>query len=395
MSASPAQLRQAAPRLEIRLAGERHLLFLSGSWTVPTLNASSKQAESFKQLPDARLVAAMDMRGVTALDTAGAMLVNKIRLLPRKGEPLPLVETDQAHLDILALCLPPQESNAARDKTFVLPPPDRPRHARYVLPLYCLGERMTALAVGTGERLSFFGRFLVVLGKNIARPGEARWVSIIHNMEQTGVNAIPIVALLSFLIGMVLSYMAASQLAGFGAQIFVVNLLEVAIMREMGVLLTAILVAGRSGSSYTAQIGAMAANQEIDAMRSIGLDPMHMLVVPRVTALVATLPMLVMVADVSGLLGGLVAVWFSLDITPGMFIEALQRAFNLQHFAIGLGKAPFFAAIIGCIGCFDGFKARRSADSVGRMTTRSVVESIFMVIALDAFFAVFLTSVGI
>jgi phospholipid/cholesterol/gamma-HCH transport system permease protein len=214
-------------------------------------------------------------------------------------------------------------------------------------------------------------------------------------MEQTGVNAIPIVALLSFLIGMVLSYMAATQLAGFGAQIFVVNLLEVAIMREMGVLLTAILVAGRSGSSYTAQIGAMAANQEIDAMRSIGLDPMHMLVVPRVTALVATLPRLVMVADVSGLLGGLVAVWVSLDITPGMFMEALQRAFNLQHFVIGLAKAPFFAAIIGCIGCFDGFKARRSADSVGRMTTRSVVESIFMVIALDAFFAVFLTSVGI
>jgi phospholipid/cholesterol/gamma-HCH transport system permease protein len=394
MSESPAPLRQAAPRLEIRLTAGQYLLFLSGSWTIPTLNASSKQAESFIQLPDARRVMAADLRGVTDLDTAGAMLINKIRLLPRKGEVLPLAGANQAHLDILALCLPPQEGGATQGRT-VLPPPPRSRYARYVLPLHCLGACMTALAVNAGERLSFFGRFLVVLGKNIARPKEARWISIIHNMEQAGVGAIPIVALLSFLIGMVLSYMAATQLAGFGAQIFVVNLLEVAIMREMGVLLTAILVAGRSGSAYTAQIGAMVANQEIDAMRSIGLDPMHMLVVPRVTALVAMLPMLVMVADVSGLLGGLVAVWFSLDITPGMFIEALQRAFRLQHFMIGLIKAPFFAAVIGCIGCFDGFKARRSADSVGQMTTRSVVESIFMVIALDALFAVFFTSARI
>jgi phospholipid/cholesterol/gamma-HCH transport system permease protein len=392
MSASPVSPRQAAPRLEIRPVAGQQLLFLSGGWTILTLNASSNQAESFKQRPDLRLVEAVDLSAVTALDTAGAMLINKIRLLPRGEGPLPLTGAAKAQLDILALCLPAQGDGAARGKTSARA---QPRQAVYVRPLYCLGERVTALAMNAGERLSFFGRFLVVLGKNIARPREARWVSILHNMEQAGVGAIPIVALLSFLIGMVLSYMAATQLAGFGAQIFVVNLLEIAILREMGVLLTAILVAGRSGSSYTAQIGAMAANQEIDALRSMGLDPMHMLVVPRVTALVLMLPMLALVADVSGLLGGLTAVWFSLGITPGMFIEALQRTFNLQHLMVGLVKAPFFAAVIGCIGCFDGFKAQRSADSVGRMTTRSVVESIFMVIALDALFAIFFTSARI
>jgi phospholipid/cholesterol/gamma-HCH transport system permease protein len=166
-------------------------------------------------------------------------------------------------------------------------------------------------------------------------------------------------------------------------------------MREMGVLLTSILIAGRSGSSYTAQIGSMAANQEIDAMRSMGLDPMHMLVVPKVTALVLMLPMLVVVADCSGMLGGLVAVWLSLDITPDMFMDALQRSLKMQNFFVGLVKAPFFALAISCIGCFDGFKVKGSADSVGRMTTKSVVESIFVVIALDAIFAIFFTSVRI
>jgi phospholipid/cholesterol/gamma-HCH transport system permease protein len=254
---------------------------------------------------------------------------------------------------------------------------------------------MVGLLLKSNERLSFFGQFLLTLGKNIIQPWDVRWISVICHMGQAGVGSIPIVALLSFLIGMVLSYMTATLMAGFGAQIFVVNLLEVAILREMGVLLTAILIAGRSGSSYTAQIGSMVAGQEIDAMRSMGLDPMHMLVVPRVSALLLMLPLLVVVADFSGLLGGLVAVWFSLDIAPVMFLEALQRNIHLQNFVVGLVKAPFFALLIGCIGCFDGFKVTGSADSVGRMTTQAVVESIFMVITLDAFFALFFTSIGI
>jgi phospholipid/cholesterol/gamma-HCH transport system permease protein len=400
MSAA-GQARSGAPQAETGLKEGRMVLFLSGAWSILTLGPSSEQSEKIKHMPDLQRLRAIDMHGVTELDTAGAMLINKLRLLPQAGLELPLSGARQSHLDILALCLPAPAGEAAAGKPVALPglkarsQAPAPWHALGTFFLSPLGERMVSLFMGAMERLGFFGQFLVTLGKNIARPREVRWVSIVHNMEQTGAGAIPIVALLSFLIGVVLSYMAATQMASFGAQILVVNLLDVAIMREMGVLLTSILIAGRSGSSYTAQLGSMAANQEIDAMRSMGLDPMHMLVVPKVTALVLMLPMLVIVADFSGMLGGLAAVWLSLDITPEMFMEALQRTFKMQNFLVGLVKAPFFALAIGCIGCFDGLKVKGSADSVGRMTTRSVVESIFTVIALDAIFAIFFTTVRI
>jgi phospholipid/cholesterol/gamma-HCH transport system permease protein len=214
-------------------------------------------------------------------------------------------------------------------------------------------------------------------------------------VEHAGLRAVPIVCLLNFLIGLVIAYMALSSLAMFGAQIYVVNLLEVVTLREMGVLITAILVAGRSGSSFTAQIGVMVSNQEVDAMRVMGLDPMRVLVLPRALALVAALPCLVVLADVMGLLGGLVASWVSMDISPTVFIHTLQRSMTVKHVLVGVVKAPVFALVIGCVGCFLGFQVKGGADAVGALTTRSVVESIFMVILLDALFALFFSIVRI
>jgi phospholipid/cholesterol/gamma-HCH transport system permease protein len=208
-------------------------------------------------------------------------------------------------------------------------------------------------------------------------------------VEQTGVNALPIVGLLSFLIGVVLAYQGADQLRRFGAEIYTVNLLGAGILRELGVLMAAIIIAGRSGSAFTAQIGTMRVNEEIDALRTIGLDPVEVLVIPRLFGLLLTLPMLTLYANAMALFGGCMMAWAALDITIPQFIRQLQSSLYPSTFWIGLLKAPFFAAIIALIGCYEGFQVARSAESVGRLTTLSVVESIFFVIVTDAAFSIF------
>jgi len=198
----------------------------------------------------------------------------------------------------------------------------------------------------------------------------------------------PIVGLLSFLIGVVLAYQGADQLRRFGAEIYTVNLLGIAILRELGVLLTAIIIAGRSGSAFTAQIGTMQVNEEIDALRTLGLDPIEVLVVPRVLGLALTLPLLAVYAAFMGLLGGCLMSWASLGILIPTFLEQLRSAITEWTFWVGIIKAPFFAIIIALVGCYEGFNVARSADSVGRLTTPSVVESIFIVIVADAAFSI-------
>jgi len=207
-------------------------------------------------------------------------------------------------------------------------------------------------------------------------------------MERTGFDAMPIVGLLSFLIGVVIAFQGADQLRQFGAEVFVVNLLGISILREMGVLLTAIIVAGRSGSAFTAEIGTMKVNEEVDAISTIGLDPVEVLVLPRLFALVVTLPLLAFFADMMGLAGGALMSFATLDINLAQFLRQLQSAVAVHHFWVGIVKAPVFAFVIAMVGCYQGLNVARSADSVGRLTTRSVVEAIFLVILLDALFSV-------
>jgi len=214
-------------------------------------------------------------------------------------------------------------------------------------------------------------------------------------MEQTGLNALPIVGLISFLIGVVLAYQGADQLARFGAQIFTANLVGAGVLREMGVLLTAIIVAGRSGSAFAAQIGTMNVNEEIDAMRTMGLDPMEVLVAPRVMALVLVLPLLTFYADIMGLLGGAVMATAVLDISFFQFARQINNSVPLWSFWVGMIKAPVFAFIIATVGTYEGFNVTRSAESVGRQTTRAVVEAIFRVIVLDALFSILFSFLGV
>jgi phospholipid/cholesterol/gamma-HCH transport system permease protein len=198
----------------------------------------------------------------------------------------------------------------------------------------------------------------------------------------------PIVGLLSFLIGVVMAYQGADQLKRFGAEIYTVNLVGVAVLRELGVLLSAIIIAGRSGSAFTAQIGTMQVNEEIDALRTLGLDPIEVLVLPRLFGLALTLPLIVFYADLMGLIGGALMSWIVLDISITSFIAQLKSAITEGTLWVGVVKAPFFASIIALIGCFEGLNVTRSAESVGRLTTQSVVESIFFVIVTDAAFSI-------
>jgi phospholipid/cholesterol/gamma-HCH transport system permease protein len=214
-------------------------------------------------------------------------------------------------------------------------------------------------------------------------------------MEQVGLNALPIVGLISFLIGIVLAYQGAQTLRQFGAEVFVVDLIGISMLREIGILLTAIVVAGRSGSAFAAAVGSMMVHEEVDAMRTLGLDPMEVLVLPRLLALVLTLPMLAFFSDMMGLLGGGLMSWVVLDITPVVYIERMNNAVGLWTFWVGIIKAPFFGFLIAMVGCLEGFRVSGSAESVGQQTTRAVVTSLFLVIVVDALFSIFFSTVGV
>lgn len=237
--------------------------------------------------------------------------------------------------------------------------------------------------------LSFLGQITVETFEAVFAPRrELPFPALVTQIEATGLTALPILGLLSFLLGVVIAYQGADQLRRFGAEIFTINLLGVSILREIGVLITAIIVAGRSGSAFTASIGSMRVNEEIDAMQTIGLNVAEVLVVPRVLGLMIALPLLTFYADVMAMLGGALMCYADLNITFPVFMRQLEGAISLSTLWVGLVKAPVFAFMIGLVGCFEGLRVERNAESVGKLTTRSVVESIFLVIVCDAAFSI-------
>ena len=222
----------------------------------------------------------------------------------------------------------------------------------------------------------------------VAHPARFRWRPILYDIRSAGFDALPIVGLLSFLLGIVVAYQGADQLRQYGANIFVADLVGLSMLREFAPLITAIIIAGRSGSAYAAQIGTMAVTEEIDAMRTLGIPPMELLVLPKVIALVIALPLLTVFADVLGVFGGMIMARAQLGVSFTEFLDRFVKAVSTTAYMIGIGKAPVFAAIIAVVGCFQGFRTKGGADSVGRQTTRSVVQSIFLVIVADALFSV-------
>ena len=355
---------------------------LSGDFRVAGMEALRDQ---FKSIGGAGPVV-VDVSGVEKLDTAGAWaLVSLQRRLKAEKVELRFEGLDEPRRALM------DTVSAAMDKT--APPEQVPHGARVWLEN--VGRAVVGAWIATLELVNLLGVVLARLWRDILRPKELRITALVSHMQQAGLNAAPIAALMSFLIGVVLAYMGAVLLRQFGAEIFVVDLIAIAVLRELGVLLTAIIVAGRSGSAFTASIGTMKMREEIDSMRVLGLDPVQMLVLPRVLGLFIMLPLLTVIADFAGLLGGGLMAWISLDISPGMFVFRLSDAIGVWHYLVGLIKAPFFAVIIALIGCNNGLKVGGDAESLGRLTSASVVLAIFLVILVDALFAIFFATVGV
>src|SRR5882762_317422 len=355
------------------------VLRAEGDWLVATAAELDRRLRALA-LPQGRRVM-LDLAGIERLDTAGAWLVLRTEYdLAARGNAVEL-------RNLRASFTPLIDQVRGRGTGPPLPHPV-PSHHTLLGFVARIGEVTLRLMRRGYAILGFFGLVMITLAQLVRHPRRLRLTATIVQMEHTGLNATPIVGLLSFLIGVVFAYQGADQLRRFGAEIYTVNLLGIAILRELGVLLTSIIIAGRSGSAFTAQIGTMQVNEEIDALRTLGLEPVGVLVLPRVFGLALTLPLLVFYADAMGLLGGALMSWSTLGISLPRFLEQLRGAITEWTLWVGVIKAPFFAMIISMIGCYEGFNVTGSAESVGRLTTQSVVESIFVVIVADAAFSI-------
>jgi phospholipid/cholesterol/gamma-HCH transport system permease protein len=328
----------------------------------------------------------IDLAATGPIDSAGAWLVVTLRRrLAAEGVEVRLAGAGPRQslmIETVEKALP-QEAPPA-------PPP-----AGFVAWVARVGAATLAFFEAVAEMAEFAGGIALRFAATLARPGRLRVTALVHHMQDVGLNAVPIVALMAFLIGVVLAFMGAVQLRQFGAEVFVVDLIAITILRELGMLMAAIIVAGRTASAFTAAIGSMKLREEIDAMRTLSLDPIETLVLPRVLALVIMLPLLGFLANVSGLVGGALMAWAELGISPALFASRLTEASDPWNFLVGMIKAPFFAVIIGVVGCYEGMKVEKSAESLGARTSDAVVLAIFLVIVANAAFAVLFMQVGV
>ena len=346
----------------------------TGAWTVQGIAALERQLAQLGWPAADELI--FDGSAITALDTAGAWLLQRtLHSLQQRGKSIRLHGLRPEFDTLLQLVT------------------SRSAHAEPVLPakiglLEVIGRQAWRNQLGMFDMLAFVGESATVLMRSLMQPNRIRWRAILYNLQKSGLEAMPIVGLLTFLMGVVIAYQGADQLQRFGANIFIVELVGLSMVRELAPLLTAIIVAGRSGSAYAAQIGTMKVTEEIDALRTIGVGAQELLVLPKMLALIIALPLLTVFADVTGIFGGMIMASTRLDVSFDPFINRLDDAISLSSFLVGIAKAPVFAAIIALVGCFQGFQVSGSADSVGRQTTVSVVQSIFLVILADALFSI-------
>ncbi len=345
----------------------------SGAWTVRGVGQLEPGMESMQWPAEGELV--FNAAAISALDTAGAWLLHRtLRALEQRGKTVRIVGLQPEFSALLKLV-------AARAKATEYVAPASPGG------LAKLGRLAWSRLRDFINMLAFVGETAIALMRLLAHPRRIRWRPILHNLQTAGFEALPITGLLSFLMGVVIAYQGADQLQRFGANIYVADMVGFTMLRELSPMLTAIIVAGRSGSAYAAQIGTMKVTEEIDALRTIGIAPNELLVLPKMLALMIALPLLTVYADVTGILGGMIMASSKLDVSYDVFIDRIGDAINLSSFLTGVVKAPVFAVIIAMVGCFQGFQVSGSADSVGRQTTLSVVHSIFLVIVTDAVFS--------
>ncbi len=366
------------------------IVSLGGDWDISQLKRLDSDVEAIGARPsetvkDKAKPALIDLSQVESMDSSGAWLVYHLhKNLAATGSTPNFRNIKPGHEALIQRIAAADERKA--------PPPAKPHPI--LASLSNIGKSVFDTAGRALEILSFFGLTVVMMGRTLIAPWRIHFKATIKHIETTGLNALPIVGLLAFLIGVVLAFQGAFQLKKFGAEIFTVDMLGVGVLRELGVLITSIVVAGRSGSAFTAQIGTMKVNQEIDAMQTLGLDPIDVLVLPRIIALMITLPLLTFYANVVALGGGGLMVILTLDVSWTAFVTQLKGAIGVNTFIVGMVKAPVFAYMIALVGCFEGLQVTGSAESVGQRTTMAVVEAIFMVIMFDALFSVVFSLVG-
>jgi phospholipid/cholesterol/gamma-HCH transport system permease protein len=383
-----ALIQQPAPENAARFRtepdGDTLRLIVCGFWVISEARRLDPLLRTLKPGDYTRVE--IDCGMLEQLDTVGAwLLLRTKRVLEHEGfkvEPVNVREEYRALVHTI-------------DHECRAPPVRLPRPHTFADRLERIGRALFHAFHQAYALVGFFGLVAFETAATILQPRRLRVAALFHQIEETGVNALPIVGLLSFLIGVVVAYQGADQLRQFGVEVFTVNLLGVGVLRELGGLMAAIIVAGRSGSAFTAQIGTMKVNEELDAIQISGLNTTEVLVLPRLLGLIITLPLLTFYSNIMGLIGGMIMCYFDLSITIPAFLTQLRGAVFGWTFWVGLIKAPVFAFIIGLVGCYQGLNVERNAASVGKLTTQAVVESIFLVILADAIFSILFSVLGI
>ncbi len=353
-----------------------------GDWTIPSLpEVEHRLKELLKRSRDVKRIE-WEISKVRRFDSAGMMLLIEFEeRFKKRNIPIEWHGLEGRHLKIYTLL--------KRNLHETLPPPEKLPPLSHLLHLFT--QKSLRFLEDIVAFFIFLGESTSALAYTLLHPSSLRWDAIAKQIQTSAISALGIVALTAFLIGVVIAYQSGVQLQRYGASIFIVDMIGISITRELAPLITAIVVAGRSGSSYTAQIGVMKLTEEIDAMKTMGFDPFRFLVLPRIIALMIALPLLIFFADVVGIFGGMVVADMQLHITYHSFLDHLHDALSVTHYWIGIVKGPFFAWLIAAVGCFRGLQVSQDTESIGRYTTLSVVNAIFLVIACDALFSVVLT----
>jgi phospholipid/cholesterol/gamma-HCH transport system permease protein len=354
-------------------------LRLDGDWTIEASRAIESGANQLVAVAGEAKRAVFDFGRIGRLDTAGAWLLDRARqTLAERG-----VATDLERLR-------PEYEILLKEAHYRGFETTRPRRGNPIINFLAgIGASIDGIGRDVYTGAAFLGDVVVAAGNVLIRPRGFRLTSLVFHIEQFALRSVPIIVLINFLVGAIVAQQGLLQLRQFGAQTFTVNLIGILVLRELAVLLTSIMIAGRSGSAITAELGSMKMREEIDALKVMGLSPVEVLILPRLLALIISLPLLTFLADMAALFGGLCVIWGYGGISPEAFLARLQTSISLSTFMIGIVKAPFMALIIGLIASVEGFAVQGSAESLGRQVTSSVVKSIFMVIVADGLFAMF------
>jgi phospholipid/cholesterol/gamma-HCH transport system permease protein len=373
------------PSLALKHIGTELQLRASGSWTVAHVDDLEKLIDTTSVRLQNEPVVVSDMKDVVALDTYGALLLLRLMRPHAGGATPPHVVNLPAHLQPLfdeVLSSSNSSTSATRPKTNTL-----------VDHMEVIGRGVADVWTDLVGLVEMLGALGAAMFNTLLHPSRFRLASAVHHLDRVGWQAVPIILLITFLIGGIIAQQGIFHFRKFGADVYVVDMVGILVLREIGVLIVAIMVAGRSGSSYTAELGSMKMREEIDALQTMGLDPIEVLVLPRVVALVIALPILTFLGSISALYGGELVAWMYGGMSPEIFVARLREAISVTHFKVGMIKAPFMALVIGLVACAQGMRVKGSAESLGLQTTSSVVKAIFLVIVLDGLFAVFFASI--